>query len=195
MYILGQFTCVHSYADITSIYPAIHAFLSITVQKTIEMISRAKRPVVLVGSQATLPPVPIDQLRKALEVSGKWWEYSHIYKISQAKRPVVLVGSQATLPPVPIDQLRKALEVSGQWLELFIHVHVQVRSVKQSVRGVDGKSGNAPSRPHRPTTQSTRGQWSVIRTYHTFVRSVMESVPGCCLEVVQFSLPSKVSGK
>ena len=40
------------------------------VQKTIELITRAKKPVVLVGSQATLPPVPVEQLRKALEVSN-----------------------------------------------------------------------------------------------------------------------------
>nr|XP_022322803.1 acetolactate synthase-like protein [Crassostrea virginica] len=40
------------------------------VQKTIELITRAKKPVVLVGSQATLPPVPVEQLRKALEDMG-----------------------------------------------------------------------------------------------------------------------------
>lgn len=38
------------------------------VQKSIELITKAKKPVVLVGSQATLPPVPVEQLRKALEV-------------------------------------------------------------------------------------------------------------------------------
>lgn len=39
-----------------------------TVQKCIELISRAKKPVILLGSQATLPPTPIEDLRKALEV-------------------------------------------------------------------------------------------------------------------------------
>ena len=38
------------------------------VQKCIELISRAKKPVILVGSQATLPPVSVEDLRKALEV-------------------------------------------------------------------------------------------------------------------------------
>ncbi|XP_048726938.2 2-hydroxyacyl-CoA lyase 2-like isoform X1 [Ostrea edulis] len=40
------------------------------VQKSIELITKAKRPVVLVGSQATLPPVPVEKLRKALEDMG-----------------------------------------------------------------------------------------------------------------------------
>ncbi|KAK3774800.1 hypothetical protein RRG08_034889 [Elysia crispata] len=40
------------------------------VQKCIELISRAKKPVILVGSQATLPPVPVEDLRKALETLG-----------------------------------------------------------------------------------------------------------------------------
>ncbi|KAK3102444.1 hypothetical protein FSP39_011418 [Pinctada imbricata] len=40
------------------------------IQKTIELITRAKRPVVVVGSQATLPPIPVEQLRKALEDMG-----------------------------------------------------------------------------------------------------------------------------
>nr|XP_011438919.2 2-hydroxyacyl-CoA lyase 2 [Crassostrea gigas] len=40
------------------------------VQKSIELITKAKKPVVLVGSQATLPPVPVEQLRKALEDMG-----------------------------------------------------------------------------------------------------------------------------
>lgn len=40
------------------------------VQKCIELVSRAKKPVILVGSQATLPPMPVDDTRKALEDLG-----------------------------------------------------------------------------------------------------------------------------
>lgn len=40
-----------------------------SVQKSVEILSRAKRPVIIVGSQATLPPVPVEELRAALEVS------------------------------------------------------------------------------------------------------------------------------
>ncbi|CAG5127592.1 unnamed protein product, partial [Candidula unifasciata] len=40
------------------------------VQKCIELISRAKKPVILLGSQATLPPTPVEDLRKALETLG-----------------------------------------------------------------------------------------------------------------------------
>lgn len=40
------------------------------IQKSIELLSKAKRPVILVGSQATLPPVPVDELKKSLENMG-----------------------------------------------------------------------------------------------------------------------------
>jgi len=40
------------------------------VQKCRELISRAKKPVILLGSQCTLPPVPVEDLRKALETLG-----------------------------------------------------------------------------------------------------------------------------
>uniref|UniRef100_A0A6Q2XJH0 2-hydroxyacyl-CoA lyase 2 n=1 Tax=Esox lucius TaxID=8010 RepID=A0A6Q2XJH0_ESOLU len=40
------------------------------VQKCIELVSRAKKPVILLGSQATLPPTPADNIRMALESLG-----------------------------------------------------------------------------------------------------------------------------
>uniref|UniRef100_A0AAQ6A9T8 2-hydroxyacyl-CoA lyase 2 n=1 Tax=Amphiprion ocellaris TaxID=80972 RepID=A0AAQ6A9T8_AMPOC len=40
------------------------------VQKCIELVSRAKKPVIVLGSQATLPPSPTDDIRKALEDLG-----------------------------------------------------------------------------------------------------------------------------
>ncbi|CAN9511538.1 unnamed protein product [Ophioblennius macclurei] len=40
------------------------------VQKCIELVSRAKKPVILLGSQATLPPTPADNIRQALEDLG-----------------------------------------------------------------------------------------------------------------------------
>ncbi|XP_061684209.1 2-hydroxyacyl-CoA lyase 2 [Syngnathoides biaculeatus] len=40
------------------------------VQKCIELVSRAKKPVILLGSQATLPPTPVDEIRSALEDLG-----------------------------------------------------------------------------------------------------------------------------
>lgn len=33
------------------------------VQSCIELVSRAKKPVILLGSQATLPPTPADEIR------------------------------------------------------------------------------------------------------------------------------------
>ncbi|KAF7664780.1 hypothetical protein LDENG_00165150 [Lucifuga dentata] len=40
------------------------------VQTCVELVSRAKKPVILMGSQATLPPTPADDIRKALEDLG-----------------------------------------------------------------------------------------------------------------------------
>ncbi|XP_077578893.1 2-hydroxyacyl-CoA lyase 2 [Stigmatopora nigra] len=40
------------------------------VQKCIELVSRAKKPVIILGSQATLPPTPVKEIRIALEELG-----------------------------------------------------------------------------------------------------------------------------
>ncbi|XP_072015471.1 2-hydroxyacyl-CoA lyase 2-like [Amphiura filiformis] len=40
------------------------------IQTAIQLVSQAKKPVILLGSQATLPPTPADQLRKSLEALG-----------------------------------------------------------------------------------------------------------------------------
>ncbi|XP_076030219.1 2-hydroxyacyl-CoA lyase 2-like [Oratosquilla oratoria] len=40
------------------------------VQKCADIVSQAKKPVIVVGSQATLPPTPVENLRKSLETLG-----------------------------------------------------------------------------------------------------------------------------
>lgn len=40
------------------------------VQRSVELLSRAKRPLLVIGSQATLPPVPSEHLKKAVESLG-----------------------------------------------------------------------------------------------------------------------------
>ncbi|XP_058022722.1 2-hydroxyacyl-CoA lyase 2 isoform X1 [Ahaetulla prasina] len=40
------------------------------VQQCVELISRARKPVILLGSQVTLPPIPANKLREALEELG-----------------------------------------------------------------------------------------------------------------------------
>ncbi|KAH0628632.1 hypothetical protein JD844_010001 [Phrynosoma platyrhinos] len=40
------------------------------VQQCVELISRAKKPVILLGSQVTLPPTPVKKLRDSLEELG-----------------------------------------------------------------------------------------------------------------------------
>lgn len=39
-----------------------------TVQAAAEILSKAKKPVFLLGSQATLPPVSAEKLKETLEV-------------------------------------------------------------------------------------------------------------------------------
>ena len=46
----------------------LYANFCVLVQKCAEMLSKAKRPLILMGSQAVLPPVSADETRKALEV-------------------------------------------------------------------------------------------------------------------------------
>ena len=46
------------------------------VQECVELVSRAQKPVILVGSQATLPPTPVETLRASLEV--RTFEYIYI---------------------------------------------------------------------------------------------------------------------
>lgn len=43
---------------------------SAQVQKCVELLSKAKKPVFLLGSQVTLPPIPAENLRTALESIG-----------------------------------------------------------------------------------------------------------------------------
>ena len=38
------------------------------IKKCVELISKAKRPLILLGSQSVLPPTPVEELRKSLEV-------------------------------------------------------------------------------------------------------------------------------
>jgi len=54
----------------SAVYSVVFGCLSVclTVQRCIELVSRAKRPVMLIGSQATLPPCSTDELRQAVEV-------------------------------------------------------------------------------------------------------------------------------
>lgn len=41
-----------------------------TVNQCVELVSRAKKPVIIMGSQATLPPTPVEELSRCLENLG-----------------------------------------------------------------------------------------------------------------------------
>ena len=60
----GAFESSHVFTPLKPDIP----FASVSqVHQAVELLGKAKRPVILVGSQATLPPVPAEKLREVLE--------------------------------------------------------------------------------------------------------------------------------
>lgn len=45
----------------------VHGF---TVQQCVSIVSKAKKPVIVLGSQATLPPTPAEDLQRSLKTLG-----------------------------------------------------------------------------------------------------------------------------
>ena len=43
-------------------------FLCLLVDECVRLVSKSVKPVIIIGSQATLPPVPAETLKEALEV-------------------------------------------------------------------------------------------------------------------------------
>ncbi|XP_053384559.1 2-hydroxyacyl-CoA lyase 2-like [Mercenaria mercenaria] len=56
--------------DVTPLPAQVPTASSDQIQKSIELLSRAKKPLILLGSQSTLPPTPVDDLRTAVESMG-----------------------------------------------------------------------------------------------------------------------------
>ncbi|CAH2319875.1 acetolactate synthase [Pelobates cultripes] len=56
--------------DVSPLQVSIPLATADQVQRCIELVSRAKKPVFLLGSQVTLPPIPVEKLRKSLESLG-----------------------------------------------------------------------------------------------------------------------------
>lgn len=56
--------------DVTPLHPIIHQATEREIQKSAELLSRAKRPLLLLGSQATLPPTSIQSIRRSVEALG-----------------------------------------------------------------------------------------------------------------------------
>ncbi|XP_069132457.1 2-hydroxyacyl-CoA lyase 2-like isoform X1 [Argopecten irradians] len=69
-YLSNLFAGAFEERDMSPLATDIKKPSSSQVQKGIELLSKAKKPVILIGSQATLPPVPVEELRKALEDIG-----------------------------------------------------------------------------------------------------------------------------
>ena len=47
---------------------SMNYMISLSVDECVRLVSKSTRPVIILGSQSTLPPVPADELRQALEV-------------------------------------------------------------------------------------------------------------------------------
>jgi len=56
--------------DLTPLPPIIRRATEREIQKTAELLSRAKRPLFLLGSQATLPPTSVQTIRRSIEALG-----------------------------------------------------------------------------------------------------------------------------
>lgn len=69
-YVQNIFSGAWEPRDVSPLTPSIPLPAQEEVQRCAELISRAKRPLLVIGSQATLPPVPSDELRKAVESLG-----------------------------------------------------------------------------------------------------------------------------
>ena len=67
-YIASLFAGAFDKHECSPLKPEIPLADDLQVQKAADLFRGAKRPVVLLGSQATLPPVPAEKLRESLEV-------------------------------------------------------------------------------------------------------------------------------
>ena len=67
-YLQSLFAGAFDSHEYTPMKPDIVQASESQVKNAFELLKTAKKPVVLIGSQATLPPVPAEKLREALEV-------------------------------------------------------------------------------------------------------------------------------
>uniref|UniRef100_A0A8C5MMI9 2-hydroxyacyl-CoA lyase 2 n=1 Tax=Leptobrachium leishanense TaxID=445787 RepID=A0A8C5MMI9_9ANUR len=56
--------------DVSPLAVSIPRATTQQLQRCMELVSRAKKPVFILGSQVTLPPTPVEELRKSLESLG-----------------------------------------------------------------------------------------------------------------------------
>ncbi|XP_061916492.1 2-hydroxyacyl-CoA lyase 2 [Entelurus aequoreus] len=69
-HLMNIFAGAWEQSDVSPLPVDIPQATSKQVQNCIELLSRAEKPVILLGSQATLPPTPVDDIRRALEELG-----------------------------------------------------------------------------------------------------------------------------
>ncbi|XP_033108878.1 acetolactate synthase-like protein [Anneissia japonica] len=69
-YVSNMFAGAFEEQDVTPLPVHLPLASYLQVQEAIEILSRAKKPVLVLGSQATLPPTPADEIRKSLEAMG-----------------------------------------------------------------------------------------------------------------------------
>uniref|UniRef100_U3EUP3 2-hydroxyacyl-CoA lyase 2 n=2 Tax=Micrurus TaxID=8634 RepID=U3EUP3_MICFL len=69
-YLRNLFAGAWEIQDLSPLPVTIPEATEAQVQQCVELISRARKPVILLGSQVTLPPIPASKLREALEELG-----------------------------------------------------------------------------------------------------------------------------
>lgn len=69
-YVQNIFAGAWEHRDVSPLTPNIPLPSSDEVQRCAELLSRSKRPLLIIGSQATLPPVPTENLKQAVESLG-----------------------------------------------------------------------------------------------------------------------------
>lgn len=67
-YLYSLFAGAFDKHDYSPLKPNIPLADKNQVQSAVELLSKAKKPVILIGSQATLPPTPAEKLKQSLEV-------------------------------------------------------------------------------------------------------------------------------
>ncbi|XP_034239839.1 2-hydroxyacyl-CoA lyase 2-like [Thrips palmi] len=69
-YVQNIFSGAWEKRPVSPLMPSIPLPTSEEIQRSVELLSRSKRPLLVIGSQATLPPVPSEELKQAVESLG-----------------------------------------------------------------------------------------------------------------------------
>lgn len=90
-YLRSLFAGAFDTHDYSPIPPVIPLPKDEKIQEAVELLSKAKKPVILVGSQATLPPVSVNILRESLEVKFNYYLTFYLQFLFSSRNSIYLV--------------------------------------------------------------------------------------------------------